>query len=272
MPASISDRRGSGPFAHRGDGRAHQPRDFRVGGPLAAALQLLGTQPAVLVDRRPLQRILVDETHLGAIDGDREKRLVLDEIHPRPREFDRGGLDRLAEPRGVDRDARLLAQFPGARLGQRLPVLGSAADREPERVIRPPRIPAVQQQHAPFLVDGKDACRVAPEPHSTIFEIGISRMSMAPAALSAGISVLTPRLGTTVSIAFMSPDASAVTVGEDIAGSIRDTASSLAAGTLSFSSTLPRAWMAPRSSSAMSSIADRFSVSAYDGGQATSSV
>ena len=49
-------------------------------------------------------------------------------------------------------------------------------------------------------------------------------MSRAPAALSAGISVLTPRLGTTVSSAFMPVLASGSTVGEDIAGSIAVTA------------------------------------------------
>ena len=81
--------------------------------------------------------------------------------------------------------------------------------------------------------------------HSTILEIGISRMSRAPAAFRAGISVLTPRLGTTVSTAFMFPRASAVTVGEDSAGSMSVTAASLSAATLSFSRTCPRAWIAP---------------------------
>src|ERR1700689_2219918 len=157
---------------------------------------------------------------------------------------------------------------PSSRAGggcgpaQGLPVLDRAADREPERVVRPQRVPAVQQQHAPFRIDGKDACRVAPKSHSTILEIGISRMSRAPAALSAGMSVLTPRLGTTVSSAFMLVLARAVTVGEDIAGSIAVTASSLPLGTLSLSSTWPGGWVAPRSSSAMSSMAARFSRSA----------
>src|SRR5690242_3561721 len=108
--------------------------------------------------------------------------------------------------------------------------------------------------------------------HSTILEMGISRMSRAPAPFSAGIRVLTVCLGTTDSTAFMSPRASAVMVGEDIAGSIAVTAASWAAGTLSFSSTFPRASMAPRSSSAMSSIAARFSGSPCAVMFATSSV
>ena len=74
--------------------------------------------------------------------------------------------------------------------------------------------------------------------------------------------MLTPRLGTTVSTAFMPVLASAVTVGEDIAGSIAATASSLSAATLSLSSTLPRARMAPLSSRVMSSMAARFAGSA----------
>src|SRR5215469_12475966 len=40
--------------------------------------------------------------------------------------------------------------------------------------------------------------RPARRRHSTILEIGISRMSLAPADFSAGIRALTPRLGTTV--------------------------------------------------------------------------
>src|SRR5262252_5024447 len=95
----------------------------------------------------------------------------------------------------------------------------------------------------------------------TILEIGIDRMSRAPAAFSFGISVLTLCLGTTVSTAFMSPRASVVTVGEDSAGSIAVTAASSVAGTFILSSTLPRASMAPRRSSAMSSIAARLSAS-----------
>ena len=90
-------------------------------------------------------------------------------------------------------------------------------------------------------------------------------MSGAPAAFRAGISVLTPRLGTTVSTAFIFPRASVVIVGEDRAGSMSVTAASRSAGTLSFSRTLPRAWMAPRSSRAMSSMAARFSASANAG-------
>ena len=97
-------------------------------------------------------------------------------------------------------------------------------------------------------------------------------MSWAPAAFRAGISVLTPRLGTTVSTAFMFPRASVVIVGEDRAGSMSVTAASLSAATLSFSRTLPRAWIAPLSSRAMSSMAARFSASANAGADAISSV
>jgi hypothetical protein len=82
-------------------------------------------------------------------------------------------------------------------------------------------------------------------------------MSRAPAERSAGISVFTPRLGTTDSTARMSPEASAVTVGEDIAGSTLSTSSSRSAGTLSLTSTCPRARIAPDSSSATSSITAR---------------
>ena len=97
-------------------------------------------------------------------------------------------------------------------------------------------------------------------------------MSWAPAAFRAGISVLTPRLGTTVSTAFMFPRASVVIVGEERAGSISVTAASLSAGTLSLSRTLPRAWIAPRSSSPMSSMAARLAGSANAWAAAISSV
>src|SRR5579875_3874695 len=114
--------------------------------------------------------------------------------------------------------------------------------------------------------------RAGRDAHSTILEMGISRMSCAPAALSAGISVLTSRLSATVSTAFMPPLASVVMVGEDSAGSISVTAASRSAGTLSLSSTLPRAWIAPRSSSAMSSMAARLAGSANAAADAISSV
>ena len=84
--------------------------------------------------------------------------------------------------------------------------------------------------------------------------------------------MLTPRLGTTVSTAFMFPRASVVIVGEDRAGSMSVTAASLSAATFSFSRTCPRAWIAPRSSSAMSSMAARLSASANAGPDAISSV
>ena len=84
--------------------------------------------------------------------------------------------------------------------------------------------------------------------------------------------MFTPRLGTTDSTACMSPDASRVTVGEDIAGSTASTSSSRVAGTLSFTSTWPRARIAPCSSRATSSIAARLAGSAYAAALATSSV
>src|SRR6201984_2289908 len=132
------------------------------------------------------------------------------------------------------------------------------------------RVPAVQQQHAPFVVDrqypGGPAMPDAAHGYSTILLIGISRMSWAPAAFRAGIKVLTPRLGTTVSTAFMFPRASVVIVGEDSAGSISVTAASLSAATLSFSRTFPRAWIAPRRRRAMSSMAARLAAFATAGG------
>ena len=97
-------------------------------------------------------------------------------------------------------------------------------------------------------------------------------MSRAPAARSAGISMLTPRLGTTASTAFMPPRTSEVIVGEVMAGRISVTAASSSAATFSLSSTLPRAWIAPRSSSAMSSIAARLPSSPCAPALATSSV
>jgi len=57
----------------------------------------------------------------------------------------------------------------------------------------------------------------------TILEIGNSRMSVAPASLSAGITVLTSRFSTTDSTA-QSPDASFDTVGDLAAGSTFSTA------------------------------------------------
>src|SRR5690242_7239814 len=138
------------------------------------------------------------------------------------------------------------------------------------------RVPAVQQQHASLVVDRQHPGGLA-MPHtahgySTILLIRISRMSWAPAAIRAGISVLTPRLGTTVSTAFMSPRASVVIVGEDSAVSMTVTAASLPAATLSFSKTFPRAWIAPRSSRAISSMAARLSASANAGADAISLV
>src|ERR1700745_3618119 len=193
-----------------------------------------------------------------------------------PGELDGVLRDRLAETLRLDRDAGLLVQFAGTRVAQRLTRIGRAADGEPERLVRPVRIPAVQQQHATFVVDrqhpGGLAVPDATHDYSTILLIGISRMSCAPAAFRAGISVLTPRLGTTVSTAFMFPRASVVIVGEDRAGSMSVTAASWSADTLSLSRTLPRAWMAPLSSSAMSSMAARLSAFANAGPDAISSV
>ena len=63
-----------------------------------------------------------------------------------------------------------------------------------------------------------------------------------------------------------------MTVGELSAGSTASTSASRAAGTLSLTSTWPRAVIAPRSSSATSSIAARLASSAYAARLATSSV
>ena len=84
--------------------------------------------------------------------------------------------------------------------------------------------------------------------------------------------MFTPRLGTTDSTARMSPEASAVTVGEDIAGSTASTSSSRSAATLSLTSTCPRARIAPDSSSATSSITARLAGSSDAARLATSSV
>src|SRR5439155_22635466 len=59
----------------------------------------------------------------------------------------------------------------------------------------------------------------------TIFEMGSSRMSVAPAAFSWGISVLTVALSTTVSIA-NPPSESGDTVGDFIEGTTATTSSS----------------------------------------------
>src|SRR5579863_3567925 len=75
-----------------------------------------------------------------------------------------------------------------------------ATGRDPDRDQRP-------------AGSGRRAAALDRGDHSTILEIGISRMSLAPAAFSAGIRVLTPALGTTVSTAFISLLASAVIVG-----------------------------------------------------------
>src|SRR6186997_2446560 len=56
----------------------------------------------------------------------------------------------------------------------------------------------------------------------TILEIGSSRMSLPPAALSCGISRFTPRLSTTVSIA-KPPSAKGDTVGAFIDGTTAST-------------------------------------------------
>src|SRR5580704_15548154 len=217
--------------------------------------QVVGRQPAVFIGGGPLPRVHAVERHLGGFDADGVERLVLGDLVPGPGELDRVLRDRLAEAGRVDDDAGLLAQFAGARVAQGLAGFGGAADGEPEGAVRMTRIPAVQQEYSPVSVDGQHAGGVpAPRGHRycTILEMGISRMSCAPADFRAGISMLTPRLGTTVSTAFMSPRASVVIVGEDSEGSISVTAASRSAATLSFSKTLPRAWMAPRSSRAMS--------------------
>src|SRR4051812_28266913 len=105
--------------------------------------------------------------------------------------------------------------------------------------------------------------------HGTIFEIGSSRMSLAPAVLSCGIRRFTPRLSTTVSIA-KPPSASEDTVGAFIDGTTASTASRCSCVTLSLINTRPSASIAPRSSVTMSSIAARFAGSAAASPFATS--
>src|SRR6266700_1416780 len=265
---------------------ADQVGDVGMGGGLAG-FEVFRGEPAVFVGGGPLPLVHAVEAHRGGADGDRVEGLVLGYPVTAPGELDRVLGDGLAQALGLDRDAGLLVQFPGARVAQRLTWIGRAADREPERTLGMMRIPAVQQQDAPLVVhrqhpgglavdDGAGRGHVVRLGHGhgypTILEMGISSMSWAPAAFRAGISVLTPRLGTTVSTACMFPRASVVIVGEDRAGSMSVTAASLSAATLSFSRTLPRAWIAPRSSRAMSSMAARFSASANAGGDAISSV
>src|ERR1700722_497098 len=247
-------------------GRADQVGDVRIGGTLVGP-EILGRQPGVLVGAGLLQRVQAVEGHLGGLDEQGIEGLALDDVVAGEGELDRVVRDRLAESFGGERDAGFLSQLADARLGQRLAAPRAAADGEPERCLGMIRIPAVQQQHPALRVNGQHPGGL-PAPggrrhrYSTILEMGISRMSWAPAALSAGIRVLTPRLGTTVSTAFISPRASVVIVGEDRAGSISVTAASRSAATLSFSRTFPRAWIAPRSSSAMSSMAARLASSA----------
>src|SRR6516225_494376 len=247
---------------------------FGIGGGIIGP-QVVGRQPAVLIGRGPLPGIQSVEGQVGGFDEDSVERLLLGDLVPSPGELDPVPRDRLAETGRVDDNAGLLAQFAGAGITQGLAGFGRTADGEPVGAFRMARIPAVQQEYPALGVDGQHPGGL-PVPrghfHSTILEMGISRMSCAPAAFRAGISVLTPRLATTVSTAFMSPRASVVIVGEDRAGSISVTAASRSAATLSFSRTLPRAWMAPRSSSAMSSMAARLSGSAKAGPDAISSV
>src|SRR5580658_812405 len=252
-----------------------------------AGFQVFGEQPAVPVGGGPLPLVQALQAYLDRPDGDRVEGLVLGDAVAAPGELDHVLGDRLAEPFGVHRDAGLLVKLAGTSVAQGFALVGRAADGEPERILRAVRIPAVQQQDPSFAVDRKHPRgpsrndRFGPgrlvrlghaHGYSTILEMGISSMSCAPAAFRAGISVLTPRLGTTVSTAFMFPRASVVIVGEDKAGSMSVTAASRSAGTLSLSRTLPRAWMAPRSSRAMSSMAARFCSSANAGADAISSV
>src|SRR5580704_9387568 len=249
--------------------------------------QVFGGEPAVLVGGGPLPLVEALEAYCDGPDGDRVEGLILGDAMATPEELDRALGDRLAEAFGVHRNAGLLVEFAGPGVAQGFAVVGRAADGEPERILRAVRIPAVQQQDASFVVDRKHPGglpvndRFGPgrlvrlgygHGYSTILEMGISSMSCAPAAFRAGISVLTPRLGTTVSTAFMFPRASVVIVGEDKAGSMSVTAASRSAGTLSFSKTFPRAWMAPCSSRAISSMAARFSASAKAGAAAINSV
>src|ERR1700722_15921317 len=288
MPGKSSESARSGPLpgADAGHGLADQVREIGMRGALAG-FQVFGKEPAVLVGGGLLPLVQALEAYRHGPDGDRVEGLVLGDPVAAPGELDHALGDRLAEAFGVHRDAGLLVELAGTGVAQGLTVVGRAADGEPERILRAVRIPAVQQEDVSFVVDRQHPGglpvnhRFCPgrlvrlgygHGYSTILEMGISSMSCAPAAFRAGISVLTPRLGTTVSTAFMFPRASVVMVGGDRAGSMSVTAASRSAGTLSLSRTWPRAWMAPRSSRAMSSMAARFCSSAYDGAAALGSV
>src|SRR4051812_28810687 len=69
--------------------------------------------------------------------------------------------------------------------------------------------------------------------YGTILEIGISKMSVAPDALSSGISVLTLDFSTTVSIAKFPSSASGETVGAFIEGNTSSNLSRASPVTLS---------------------------------------
>src|SRR5581483_11537043 len=119
----------------------------------------------------------------------------------------------------------------------------------------------------------RDPARVKPPGwtpgQGTILEIGSSRMSVAPWALSRGMSRLTCVLSTTVSTAYP-PSESSDTVGDFMAGRTSRTWASRSPPTFSLISTRPSARRAPRSRVVTSCIARRLSGSATASRFATS--
>src|SRR5690242_17755973 len=179
---------------------ADQVGDVGVGGALAG-FEVFGREPAVLVGGGALPLVQALEAHRHGSDRDSVEGLLLGDVVAAPGELDGVLRDRLAQALRLDHNAGLLVQLPDTRRTQRFSGVGRAADGEPEGPLRMMRIPAVQQQHASFVVDGQYPGGLAADGrrargrfvrrryghgYSTIFEIGISRMSCAPAVFRAG--------------------------------------------------------------------------------------
>ena len=127
----------------------------------------------MLVDRRALNRVLARRSSPPASSTATAKNVwsCSNRTPPQEKVIADASIGSPSRPGSTD-DARFLAQLASGRLGQGLPGLGGTADREPERVIRPQRVPAVQQQHAPFAVDGQDAGGIAADcSHRTSFAL-----------------------------------------------------------------------------------------------------
>src|SRR5258705_9433250 len=105
---------------HRG---AYQVGDIGMGGPLAG-FEVFGREPAVLVGGGALPLVQALQAHRHGPDGDRVEGLLLVDAVAAPGELDGVLRDRLAEAPGLDRDAGLLVQFAGTRLGERFSLGG----------------------------------------------------------------------------------------------------------------------------------------------------